>query len=530
MAIFKRKFTNKNGKEKALKKYSVEFRDHDGIVRRIPAFTDRSASAELERQLKRLVAMRMAGAGLDTGLSVFLESCPGEIRDKLANWGVIEQTISASGKNVATHIADWRVSMRANGLSRKQVVNNLSKVERITKECGWKTLSDINVADMEKWRLAAKEGGMSLMTTNHYLAAAKAFCNWLVKEKRLVTNPLEHMRKLNAATDRRRERRAFVIDELGKILAAAKDGPYTHGLTGYQRYLLYRVAVSTGYRWSEIKSFRKSSINFESTPVTLAIKAEHAKNGLDDALPLPDDLAAELKQHLALHLPDALIFPGMDGHGAEMLRVDLKAAGVPYVDEYGRVGDFHAFRHTFGTLGAKAGIPLATMQKLMRHSTPTLTANLYTHILLSDKAEELKKMPLIGLVVECKTTAATGTCDSAPNLDKILDSPIDRFSSELRVKTKTYRDSKKDENRIDNRNQRQNNPLQSKGLILAEREGFEPPGACAPAVFKTAAFDHSAISPVFPSLAPLCQKHRAKHKSDNPRESPLQLRPTDGNR
>ncbi len=30
---------------------------------------------------------------------------------------------------------------------------------------------------------------------------------------------------------------------------------------------------------------------------------------------------------------------------------------------------------------------------------------------------------------------------------------------------------------------------------MAEREGFEPPGAFAPAVFKTAAIDHSATSP-----------------------------------
>ena len=30
---------------------------------------------------------------------------------------------------------------------------------------------------------------------------------------------------------------------------------------------------------------------------------------------------------------------------------------------------------------------------------------------------------------------------------------------------------------------------------MAEREGFEPPDAIAPAAFKTAAFDHSATSP-----------------------------------
>ena len=32
-------------------------------------------------------------------------------------------------------------------------------------------------------------------------------------------------------------------------------------------------------------------------------------------------------------------------------------------------------------------------------------------------------------------------------------------------------------------------------LYKAEREGFEPPEVCPSTVFKTAAFDHSAISP-----------------------------------
>ena len=33
------------------------------------------------------------------------------------------------------------------------------------------------------------------------------------------------------------------------------------------------------------------------------------------------------------------------------------------------------------------------------------------------------------------------------------------------------------------------------GLFFAEREGFEPPVHCCTLVFKTSAFDHSAISP-----------------------------------
>ena len=32
-------------------------------------------------------------------------------------------------------------------------------------------------------------------------------------------------------------------------------------------------------------------------------------------------------------------------------------------------------------------------------------------------------------------------------------------------------------------------------ILNAEEEGFEPPGPCGTTVFKTAAFDHSAIPP-----------------------------------
>ncbi len=52
-----------------------------------------------------------------------------------------------------------------------------------------------------------------------------------------------------------------------------------------------------------------------------------------------------------------------------------KAAEIPKRDGAGRVVDFHALRHTFGTLLAKAGVSMQVSQPAMRHSTPTLTAN-----------------------------------------------------------------------------------------------------------------------------------------------------------
>jgi site-specific recombinase XerD len=41
--------------------------------------------------------------------------------------------------------------------------------------------------------------------------------------------------------------------------------------------------------------------------------------------------------------------------------------------------DFHANRHTFISNLGRAGVPLATAQKLARHADPKLTANVYCH-------------------------------------------------------------------------------------------------------------------------------------------------------
>ena len=48
--------------------------------------------------------------------------------------------------------------------------------------------------------------------------------------------------------------------------------------------------------------------------------------------------------------------------------------------------------------------------------------------------------------------------------------------------------------------------------IFAEREGFEPPDPLRSTVFKTAAFDHSAISPIFFELGSIPFGHISRSK------------------
>ncbi|OQB34595.1 MAG: Phage integrase family protein [Candidatus Hydrogenedentes bacterium ADurb.Bin179] len=63
------------------------------------------------------------------------------------------------------------------------------------------------------------------------------------------------------------------------------------------------------------------------------------------------------------------------------------------MDGAGRVLDVHALRVTFGTMLARAGVGLATAQRLMRHSTPALTANVYTVLELTDTGAAVNALP-----------------------------------------------------------------------------------------------------------------------------------------
>jgi integrase len=75
-----------------------------------------------------------------------------------------------------------------------------------------------------------------------------------------------------------------------------------------------------------------------------------------------------------------------------MLRYDLEAAGIAYETDSGTT-DFHCLRHSYVTALAKSNAPVKIVQSLARHSTPTLTLGVYSHVGLYDQAPALDALP-----------------------------------------------------------------------------------------------------------------------------------------
>ena len=79
----------------------------------------------------------------------------------------------------------------------------------------------------------------------------------------------------------------------------------------------------------------------------------------------------------------------------DILRSDLKRAGIERKDGLGRVLHFHSFRKTMQSLGVRYGINQRAAQEILGHSDANLTAKAYTDVASLQLHREIAKLPWI---------------------------------------------------------------------------------------------------------------------------------------
>ncbi len=353
----------------------------------------------------------------------------------MVGWGLLDARAVGTSTPLVQHLTAYKQAlldgvaspMQKGPATPKHAETVLKRVQTPLDVIGARFLSDVRAEDVGRYLAKRRtqqpanpkeRERLSVQTSNHWLTNAKSFFNWLVRAKRAPENPLASVHNMQVTPKTRKfVRRALEHDEGARLLDAARRGPVRYDVTGEERYWLYRLALETGLRSSELRALTRRNLELAGRELYVWLPSDDTKNRRGAELPLRPGTVAELRVFLDGKHDAAPVFPNMpaDYDMADMLRGDLEAAGIPFEIDSGRV-DFHSLRVTCLSWLADAGTSLRTLQEFARRSTPTLTMNVYARTLRGSLADAARRLPDLSGPARQKARA-TGTYNVRPTAE-----------------------------------------------------------------------------------------------------------------
>lgn len=183
-------------------------------------------------------------------------------------------------------------------------------------------------------------------------------------------------------TKRRRYLSQAEMARLGEALSKAEEGELERPISAYTVAML-RLVVLTGARHSEILTLRWSEVNLERGCLELS----DSKTGAKEVFLPP--AARQLLSELPRQSDNPYVIIGKKP-GSHMVNVKDSWAVIRKAADLDDVR-IHDLRHTFASLGARAGMSLPLIGALLGHRSPQTTAR-YAHLAddpLRDAAETI---------------------------------------------------------------------------------------------------------------------------------------------
>lgn len=389
MRIFRPTYRDRNGNTKKVKKWWIELRDHTGKVRRFAGCTDKRQSVRRGEKIERLIVCSLDNERPDRDLLEWLQSVESKLRNRLVGLGLIEAKRAIAPKPPLDYVDDFRKSIiPTKDNSGRHAKHIAARVRNIIKDCNFKTWADVSGAKIDQYVSSAY---LSAQTKQAYVKVFRQFARWMVKNGNADKVP-----DIASVKVPKRFERAFELDEFSRLLKAARTGPDLFGMTGYQRYVVYILAVETGLRRGELRSITPPSFDFKSR--TVFVKGEHTKNSDDAMQRFSVHTSRLLQDYIRGKMPNVQLFP-VPHKSAIMIRHDCKAAGIETENHKGKL-KFHTLRHTCGSFLAAKGVHPKVIQEIMRHKNIDLTMSRYTHTLRGQVEAAIARLP---------SFAATGT-------------------------------------------------------------------------------------------------------------------------
>lgn len=193
---------------------------------------------------------------------------------------------------------------------------------------------------------------------------------------RITCNPWDGIQKKHETHTRRRE---MTVEELARVYAL---------LEGEMR-LLFSVGIYTGQRLGDCALLEWGQVDLIRRHIALIPRKTARKTGRTVIIPIHANLLKMLLEFPAAArvgyvMPQcAKMYKEQASELSERFKRVFKAAGIETATD-GADGhrkralvSFHSLRHTFVSLAANAGVPLAVVQSIVGHSTVDMTRHYF---------------------------------------------------------------------------------------------------------------------------------------------------------
>lgn len=224
-------------------------------------------------------------------------------------------------------------------------------------------------------------------TVNHQITAIRRLYSFLVEEELLPHDPMHKLKKITAE---QRLPEPFSEDELRRLLAAAAQGQHP---VREQAVLL--VLLDCGLRLGELHKLEVDDIDLP----LMQIHVRLGKGRKGRIVPFSPPTRKALAKWIAVRPgpEDGPLWTTNAGTPMEewsivsMVRRIAKRAKVEGCH-------LHRFRHSFAFTYLQQGGSIAHLQRLLGHSTPTMTQR-YGHLADLDATEDHRRAsPVVGLL------------------------------------------------------------------------------------------------------------------------------------
>ncbi|WMJ79573.1 site-specific integrase [Clostridium sp. MB40-C1] len=275
-------------------------------------------------------------------------------------------------------------------------------------------VSDLKGIQLQRYYNSLYENGKSSNVIKNLNKLLKTFFNYAIDEGYILRNPCSGKKIVIPGGNEHKEKEISIFSN--NEIHALKNI-----LGGHRLKALILLALGTGLRQGELLGLKWADINMTNMELKVErsikqvniisadgskeyktiVQSPKSKNSIR-TVPIPSSLIPILKTHATLqkqerfkagasYIETDFIFTTELGKTIDAKNLTrsyqrlLKKAKIKYKK-------FHSLRHTYATKLFEANVPLKTVQTLLGHSSISITADIYTHVMPKEKNEAVEKL------------------------------------------------------------------------------------------------------------------------------------------